>query len=127
MPEPTSTSSLSLAILAVAVFGPMAGPYALIVFSALAGAMWPLLSSSTMTRKAGAWMLFRCTLTAVMLTGSCSLILQQIYRIPANESLGLVAFAIGAVGNGWRAVFADVAGGLGALARRLGGNSGEGP
>ena len=127
MPEPTSTSSLSLAALAIALLGPAAGPYTLIVFSALAGAMWPLLSSTTMSRKAGAWMLFRCTLTAVMLTGSCSLILQQIYRIPANESLGLVAFAIGAVGNGWRRVFADVAGGLGALAKRLGSNGGEAP
>jgi hypothetical protein len=42
MAEPTSTGSVGLAALAVALIGPMAGPYALIVFAGLAGAMLPL-------------------------------------------------------------------------------------
>ena len=45
MPEPTSTSGISLAAVSIALLGPMAGPYALIVFAALAGA--PLLLRGT--------------------------------------------------------------------------------
>ena len=123
MSEPTSTSAgLSLAALSVALLGPMAGPYALIVFAALAGALWPLSAADTMTRSAGAWLLLRCTLTAVALTSALSLLLQSQWQIPANESLAPVAFAIGALGNGWRPVFEAVGAALqAALSRASGG------
>ena len=123
MPEPTSTSAgLSLAALSVALLGPMAGPYALIVFAALAGALWPLSAADTMTRTAGAWLLLRCTLTAVALTSGLSLLLQSQWQIPAKESLAPVAFAIGALGNGWRPVFEAVGAALqAALSRASGG------
>lgn len=126
MPEPTSTSSLSLAALAIAMLGPAAGPYAIIVFAAMAGALWPLSSTTTLTRVAGAWLLLRCTLTAVMLTGGAALVLQRAYAIPALESLAPLAFAIGALGNGWRPVFVAMAGALGGLAKSLGNGKGEG-
>jgi hypothetical protein len=121
MPEPTSTSGISLAALAIALLGPMAGPYALIVFAALAGALWPLSAADTMTRSAGAWLLLRCTLTAVALTSALSLVLQSQWQIPAGESLAPVAFVIGALGNGWRPVFDAVGAALQALAIRLSG------
>lgn len=121
MPEPTSTSGISLAALAIALLGPMAGPYALIVFAALAGALWPLSAADTMTRSAGAWLLLRCTLTAVALTSALSLVLQSQWQIPAGESLAPVAFVIGALGNGWRPVFDAVGAALQALAVRLSG------
>lgn len=122
MPEPTSTSAgVSLAVLAVALLGPMAGPYALIVFAALAGALWPLSGAETMTRAAGAWLLLRCTLTAVVLTSALSLALQSYWAIPAHEALAPVAFAIGALGNGWRPVIDAVAGAIQALVSRLAG------
>ena len=121
MPEPTSTSGISLAAVSIALLGPMAGPYALIVFAALAGALWPLSAADTMTRSAGAWLLLRCTLTAVVLTSALSLVLQNQWQIPANEALAPVAFAIGALGNGWRPVFEAVGAALQAVVSRAGG------
>ncbi len=121
MPEPTSTSGISLAAVSIALLGPMAGPYALIVFAALAGALWPLSAADTMTRSAGAWLLLRCTLTAVVLTSALSLVLQSQWHIPANETLAPVAFAIGALGNGWRPVFEAVGAALQAVVSRAGG------
>lgn len=121
MPEPTSTSGISLAAVSIALLGPMAGPYALIVFAALAGALWPLSAADTMTRAAGAWLLLRCTLTAVVLTSALSLVLQNQWQIPANETLAPVAFAIGALGNGWRPVFEAVGSALQAVLARAGG------
>lgn len=121
MPEPTSTSGISLAAVSIALLGPMAGPYALIVFAALAGALWPLSAADTMTRAAGAWLLLRCTLTAVVLTSALSLVLQNQWQIPANEALAPVAFAIGALGNGWRPVFEAVGSALQAVLARAGG------
>lgn len=122
MPEPTSTSAgISLAAISVALLGPMAGPYALIVFSALAGALWPLSAAETMKNSAGAWLLLRCTLTAVVLTSALSLLLQKQWQIPANEALAPVAFAIGALGNGWRPVFEAIGSMLQALLSRAGG------
>ena len=120
MPEPTSTASgVSLAAIAVALLGPMAGPYALIVFAALAGALWPLSGAETISRKAGAWLLLRCTLTAIMLTGALAGFVQHKYQVRDAEAFAPIAFFIGALGNGWRPVL-DAVGA--ALKRLLGGN-----
>ncbi len=121
MPEPTSTSGISLAAVSIALLGPMAGPYALIVFAALAGALWPLSAADTMTRSAGFWLMLRCTLTAVALTSALSLLLQSRWQIPANETLAPVAFAIGALGNGWRPVFEAIGSALQAVLSKAGG------
>lgn len=88
MAEPTSTAAggISLAALSVAMLGPLAGPYALIVFAALAGALWPLSSAEPMTRKAGAWLLLRCTLTSVALTGALSGIVQAQWGVRTTSS-----------------------------------------
>lgn len=125
MSEPVSTSAagISLAALAVAIAGPLAGPYVLIVFAALAGALWPLSAAETMTRKAGGWLLVRCTLTAVVLTAALSQVLQRQYSIPVNEALAPVAFAIGALGNGWRPVFEALGGALRAALSLIGGGA----
>ncbi|MFN7155090.1 MAG: hypothetical protein ACK4OE_15505 [Acidovorax sp.] len=123
MPEPTSTSGISLAVISIALLGPMAGPYALIVFAALAGALWPLSAADTMSKSAGAWLLLRCTLTAVVLTSVISVVLQKHWQIPASEALAPVAFAIGALGNGWRPVFEAVGAALHALLARVGGGT----
>ena len=119
MPEPTSTSGLSLAAVSIALLGPMAGPYVVIVFAALAGALWPLSASETMTRAAGAWLVLRCTLTAVALTTGLSALLQAHLAIPVTEALSPVAFLIGALGNGWRPVFDALGTALAAVAGRL--------
>lgn len=59
MAEPTATSATAfgLTALSVSLLGPLAGPYALIAFAALSGAMWPLSAAETTTKLAGAWLL----------------------------------------------------------------------
>lgn len=121
MAEPASTSGLTLAALGIAVLGPLAGPYAVIVFAAMAGALWPLSSATTDSKSAGAWLLLRCTTTAVALTVALSSYLQKAYEVPVNESLGLVAFFIGAFGNGWRPVIDAVSVAVLGAAKRLAG------
>lgn len=120
MPEPTSIGGLSLAAAAIALLGPMAGPYALIVFAAMSGALWPLSIAETASRAPGAWLLLRCTLTAVALTSALAALIQRQWQIPAIEALAPVAFFIGALGNGWRPVFGALAKSLQALAGRAG-------
>ena len=122
MAEPTTTSAgISLTALAVALLGPMAGPYALIALSALAGAMWPLSAAKTEDRVDGAWLLLRCTITAILLTGFLSGLIERSWGVKVVESLGPVAFAIGALGNGWRPVFQALGDAMRALLGRVGG------
>lgn len=103
MAEP-STSTLSITALAIALLGPMAGPYALIVFAALAGALWPLSTMPTVTRAQGAVFLLRIVATSVTLTGGAAYWIETRYQVPAVQSLAFVAWGIGAMGNGWRPV-----------------------
>lgn len=103
MAEP-STSTLSVAALAIALLGPAAGTYALIVFASLAGALWPLSTMPTVTRMQGAAFLVRVVAASVVLTGSASYWVEKTYQVPAVQSFAVVAFGIGAMGNGWRPV-----------------------
>jgi hypothetical protein len=122
MAEPTSTTTaFGLTAVSVALLGPLAGPYALIAFAALSGAMWPLSAATTSTKMAGAWLLVRCTLTALILTAFLSGLLEQFFGIHAVESLAPVAFCIGALGNGWRPVFDALGAAITALVGRKGG------
>jgi len=105
MAEPSTSAGVSLTFLAVALLGPMAGPYAVIVFSALAGSMWPLSSSQTLSRIAGAGMVLRCTLTAIILTSLLAALLEKAFGVRSLEWFGPVAMTIGALGNGWKPVF----------------------
>ena len=72
--------------------------------AALAGALWPLSTTETASAAAGAWLLLRCMLTAVVLTVFLSSIAERMWDFPVNESLAPVAFLISALGNGWRPV-----------------------
>ena len=104
MAEPTTTTT-NLTLLSIGLLGPLAGPYALIVISAISGAMWPLSSAATPTRLAGAWLLLRCAATALVLTGLLAALIEKQWGVAAHETLAPVAFVIGALGNGWRPVF----------------------
>lgn len=102
MTEPTL--SPSLIVVAVAMLGPMAGPYAVIVLSALAGALWALGSAPTPSRLAGGLLLLRLVLTAVVLTGGSAWALETQYGWPAQQLLAPLAFGVGMGGDRWRAL-----------------------
>ncbi len=54
MAEPTTASGISITALLIALLGPLAGQYTVIVMAALAGALWPLSTMDLPTRRAGA-------------------------------------------------------------------------
>lgn len=130
MAEPTSTSGVTLTVLLISLLGPFAGPYALIVMASLLGAMWPLSVMPGITKKSGAFFLLRIVSAAVILTSSVAWYLEENYGIPAAHGLAVVAFFIGALGNGWGPVLNALRHGLTAMARGLGNagsNADKGP
>jgi hypothetical protein len=126
MTEPASTSAVSITALSIALLGPLAGPYALIVFAALAGSLWPISASDASSRLANAFLLLRCTLMAVIFTSVIAQWLQAQYQLQAIELLAPVAFVIGALGNGWRSVINLVADSLKTVINRISGAGGAG-
>lgn len=119
MAEPASTSGVSITVFLITLLGPFAGPYAVIVMASLLGAMWPLSVMPNMTRRSGALFLIRIVSTAVILTSAAAWYLETAYGLPAVHGMAVVAFFIGALGNGWAPVFSALRGGLTAVARGI--------
>lgn len=122
MAEPTSTAAgVTLTVFLTALLGPFFGPYAVIVMCALLGAMWPLSVMPNTTRVSGAFFLLRIVSAAVVLTTSAAWYLEKTYELPAVHGMAVVAFFIGALGNGWGPVLSALRQGLAALAKGIGG------
>jgi len=103
MPEPTSSAAASVGIAAAfaALLGPTFGPYAVIVWAALAGAMWPLAKRPATTRMAGVWFVVRVVALATIVTMPAAIFIEQRFGVPVHHAIGLVALAIGMVGDDW--------------------------
>lgn len=108
MAEPTIPASAGVVAVGITLLGPAAGPYAAIVLSSLAGALWALAAAPTETRTAGAALLLRLVLTAVVLTVGVSVWIERQYGWPAYDVLPVVAFMVGMGGNRWRALGATL-------------------
>lgn len=65
-------------------------------------------------------LLVRCTLTALLLTAFLSGLLDNWLNVAGLDTRPAVAFAIGALGNGWRPVFDALGAALTALLGRSG-------
>ena len=117
MTEPTTTaaSGVSIVTVAIGLLGPAAGPYATIALGALTAA-------PTEPRAAGAGLVLRLVLTAVVLTGGAAAALEAQYGWPAHQLLAPVAFGIGMGGDRWRAL-GDIM--VAMVGRRLGGADGS--
>jgi hypothetical protein len=103
MAEPiqSTVAGVSLITLAVAVFGPNAGPYIVIVLGSLGGGLWALSSAVIETRVQGAWLMLRCLVTAIVLTAMVAGLLGPWLGVDTVEVYVVVAFVIGALGNKW--------------------------
>lgn len=123
MAEPASTSGVSITVFLISLLGPFAGPYAVIVMASLLGAMWPLSTMPAMSRCSGAFFLIRIVSTAVILTSAAAWYLETAYGVPAIHGMAVVAFFIGALGNGWAPVFSALRSGLSAVAKGLAASS----
>lgn len=102
MAEPATTSS-SIGIYAVFIllFGQMAGPYALILVSSLAGGLWTVGKAQTSSKRAAAWLLLKTTLAACVLTTGIAYLVESIFGWPIIHLLAPVAFLIGFGGEDW--------------------------
>lgn len=120
-PIHTPIEAVSLVTLAVAVFGPQAGPYVVIVLGSIGGALWALSSTTLETRRQGAWLMLRCVVTAVVLTALIAGIVGPWFGLPVTEVYAVVAFCIGALGNRWQDVFESIKTRLQALISSAGG------
>ena len=107
MPEPinSAVAGVSLMTLAVALLGPNAGPYAVILLGSIGGALWALSSVAVETRLQGAWLVLRCVLTAIVLTAFIAKMLEPYVSFAAGEAYTIVSFVIGALGNRWQDIF----------------------
>lgn len=103
MPEPiqSTVAGVSLITLAVALFGPHAGPYVVIILGSLGGTLWALSGATLETRLQGAWLVLRCMLTAIVLTSMIAGLLGPWLGVSIIETYAAVAFVIGALGNKW--------------------------
>lgn len=90
MAEPQS-SAVAGVLVALSLF---TGDYAIIVFAALAGAMWPLSKAQTATRWDGAFLLIKLVLTSAALTGFVVWVVEQKTGYPSSKLLSPVAWAI---------------------------------
>ena len=110
MTEPiqTTIAGVSLVTLAVAFFGPRAGPYVVIVMGSIGGGLWALSSAVLASRLAGAWLMLRCVLTAVVLTAIAAGWIGPLLGVPVTESYAVVAFVIGALGNKWQDIIDSI-------------------
>jgi hypothetical protein len=99
MAEPT-VSATSLSVATVALLGPLAGPWAIVVLCALAGAQWALSREKPGSTFDGALLVFKCLTTACVLSGSIALFIsKQFPEFVPTELLGPVAFFLAAMGN----------------------------
>lgn len=110
MPNPlhSPVEAVSLITLAVAVFGPQAGPYVVIVLGSIGGGLWALSSTKLDNRRQGAWLMLRCVVTAVVLTSLIAGIVGPWFGLPVTEVYAVVAFAIGMLGNRWQDVIEGI-------------------
>lgn len=121
----SNSTDVSLFVLLVATLGPTAGPYSLIVGAAIAGALWPLSGMTNTTRLQGAYFLARIVLTAICISGGAAVLLHNHFDVPLVEGMSIVAFGVGAIGNGWRSIFTSLADGVMAILKGIGSGAGN--
>ncbi len=115
MPSPLHSpiEAVSLITLAVALFGPEAGPYVVIVLGSIGGGLWALSSTKladtpSVARRQGTWLMLRCVVTAVVLTSLIAGVVGPWFGLPVTEVYAVVAFAIGMLGNRWQDVIEGI-------------------
>lgn len=122
MGEPSSSTATGLVALAIALFGgsAAAGEFGAVVFGALAGSMWALRTGESQGRVAGALLVLKLVMTALVMTWIVAWWLRHEYELPPSQTLGVVAFCLAAVGDNWKAFGGLVFGTFRDLISRIG-------
>lgn len=105
-PNTAVASSISIAAFAIMLLGPHYGPYAAILFAAAAGAIWGVSAVDTDSRKRGALLFLRYTMTGVVLVGGGTALAEEWF--PGTHSplivSEVVAFGVAAIGDQWKTI-----------------------
>lgn len=103
MAEPTSTTMAAGATAVTLLMSADLIPasYAIIVFGALVGVMHSVAKVETPTRWSAAWYVMKWVLTAALLTGFVSALLESYIGLPAHRWPGVVAFGITFLADRW--------------------------
>jgi hypothetical protein len=107
-PQHSAATGVTLITLAVGVFGPQLGPYVVILLGSIAGSLWALSSAELATRTAGLWLLLRCVVTAIVLTGLIAQFIGPLVGVPVGEAYAVVSFVIGMLGNRWQDIIDSI-------------------
>ncbi len=125
MPEPTSTTatvSLTglLVILIGPEFGPLLGPllgeFLLALTGAIVGIMHPASRQQYATRGASIWYVVRWVLTALVLVGAVSAVIESYLAWPVRSWPGAMAWTITFFADKWRTWLDPIGDGLSAAA-----------
>jgi hypothetical protein len=81
---------------AATVLGPVLGPFALLLFAAIVGALLPMSKEGEMTRIQGAVYIATCVVISLCLTGFAVYLVQKYTTIPGNIAFMPLAFGIAA-------------------------------
>lgn len=93
--QPTSWAFVVLGFVTT-VLGPVIGPFALLLFGAVAGSLLALGPASSMTRMEGVRFVFVGVCLSLALTGFAVWLVEKYTTIPGNIALMPLAFAIAA-------------------------------
>lgn len=104
MAEQNTTTAAVVALFSTA----LSSEHGVILLAALAGASWPLSSTTTETRTKGAFLLLRLVGTSFMLTGAVSWLAEKYLGIPSSKATALVAWALAAFGSNWTELIAAI-------------------
>lgn len=104
MAEPTSTTTIGVYGLFVALFGTLAGQWAVIIFASLAGGLWTVGRYETESKKESGMLLLKVVSTAVVFTGVLAAVIESSVGIDAKSLLAPVAYSIGFLGDRWHDV-----------------------
>lgn len=96
MHEPGTSSGFVLVSAAVALLGPILGPFALLLFGAVAGSFLAMSKAGTMTRWQGVLYVLVGVALSLALSGVCIWLLEKHTSIPGHLALVPVAFVIAA-------------------------------
>lgn len=128
----TYTFQHMLGTIMIAIAGCFTGDIGVIVMGAVGGALWPVCTVATSSRKEAVLLLFKLVATALALTGAAVHLLEVYHGIPPARSTGPAAFCIAVAGNRWlgavdavadgaKTIFkAAVRGAAGSLSRQAG-------
>lgn len=133
MPEPASTTATaSLTAALILLLGPSFGPtlaplfgeFLLVLAGALVGVMHPASKQGFASRALAAWYVIRWVLTAMMLTGAVSTVLEKYLGLPAHNWPGVVAWTITFFADKWKPWLDVIGDAWAARAGKRGGNDG---